>query len=251
MILAPTPLSLHLKPPSGCVKHESSGWLRMTQMASGMAPIRAGTLHTEDVNVNWRGIAGRTAELKDSQINLIEANRRLSDLAVSDFLTGVLNRRGFFERASAEMARHKRKSQPFCVLLIDLDDFKRINDTFGHDAGDLALRLVADAFRLDLRPTDLLARYGGEEFIILLPESTEKLAMPLAERLRVAVERIELLHNDQGIVLTVSIGVANSATASDLNAAIVEADRNLYAAKMPAKIACIPLHAFERYRTRV
>jgi len=195
-------------------------------------------------------IAHRTAELENSQLELMEANRRLSELAISDFLTGVLNRRGFFERAGVEMARHTRTGRPFCVLLADLDDFKEINDTYGHAVGDLALKLVAEALSGSLRKTDMLARYGGEEFIILLPQTSEELALPLAERVRAMVEGIELLHEGQAITLTVSIGVACSAATADLNSTIVAADRYLYAAKDAGKNCVRPATPFEGKKTR-
>jgi diguanylate cyclase (GGDEF)-like protein len=180
-------------------------------------------------------IASRTAELKNSQLELVEANKRLSELADSDFLTGALNRRGFFERAAIEMSRHTRKGHPFCVLLVDLDDFKQINDAYGHTIGDAALRLVAQVLGANLRPTDMLARYGGEEFIILLPETTGQFALPLADRLLKVVESVRLFHDSRPIPLTASIGVASLAAGFDLNGAIVIADRYLYEAKKAGK----------------
>lgn len=132
-----------------------------------------------------------------------EANLRLRNLAVTDELTGLPNRRQLLERARIELARCRRSGAPLALLLLDLDHFKHINDELGHQTGDLALRAVAAALTATGRELDIVARYGGEEFCVLLPESGRTQALAVAEAMRAAVSAL-----DVGRPLTVSLGVA-------------------------------------------
>lgn len=163
----------------------------------------------------------RTRELRD-------ANVRLEKLAITDGLTGAFNHRRFQEALAQEVMRSARTSRNLSVLMVDVDHFKRFNDTHGHPAGDELLRRLSATLGNGLRVTDLLARYGGEEFAILLPETGREEAFQVAERLRDSVER-EL--GDQSRV-TVSIGVATSGTDGEGSQAVLSAaDRALYEAK--------------------
>ncbi|MBL9039593.1 MAG: diguanylate cyclase, partial [Archangium sp.] len=137
-------------------------------------------LQTERDNLE-RAVAERTKELQ-------EANTRLERLAVTDGLTGVFNHRRFQEALQNEFVRAGRHKRPLSVLMVDVDFFKRVNDTLGHPAGDELLRRLADVLGADLRQTDLIARYGGEEFAVLLPETTKGEAVQVGERMRAAVE---------------------------------------------------------------
>jgi diguanylate cyclase (GGDEF)-like protein len=127
----------------------------------------------------------------------------LADLSETDALTGLRNARGLSERLEVEIARLGRYPQPLALLLVDLDGMKHTNDRFGHHAGDVALRHVADAIRAELRATDVGARWGGDEFAILAPNTPEPAAMTLAERIRALIAR-----QDVRWPLTASIGVA-------------------------------------------
>ncbi len=180
-------------------------------------------------------IAQRTAELKANQQELLRANEMLADLALHDTLTGLLNRRGFFERAEMEVQRDRRSGRTFSLLLADLDNFKNINDTLGHVAGDECLKGVAQVLSLNLRPADVVARYGGEELILLLPESNDEIAMGLAERLRQAIAEMQLTHDGHVMQVTISVGVTSSREAKDLDTLIAIVDRALYAAKHAGK----------------
>jgi diguanylate cyclase (GGDEF)-like protein len=182
-----------------------------------------------------REIAQRTADLKQNQRELMRANERLAELALHDTLTGLLNRRGFYERAEIEGIRSQRSGKAFSLLLVDLDNFKSINDTLGHVAGDECLKAVARALLLNLRPTDIIARYGGEEMILLLPETDEEIALRLAERLRLAIAELQLSHRSQPISLTISIGLTSSYQSKDMDQLIVVVDKALYAAKHDGK----------------
>lgn len=149
-----------------------------------------------------------------------------------DGLTGTLNRRAFERVAEGEWSRAVRHDQPLSVLVLDLDRFKQLNDTYGHDAGDIWLKSFADLCRGLLRREDLLCRYGGEEFIALLPQTSLEQAIQAAERIRRSVEGMRIAHNGTDIAVTVSIGAATwNETVTDLKTMIAAADRALYRAK--------------------
>jgi diguanylate cyclase (GGDEF)-like protein/PAS domain S-box-containing protein len=159
-----------------------------------------------------------------------EMEARLALLAHTDPLTGLANRHRFFDAAAAEIKRSRRRGSPPAVLMLDLDHFKGINDSLGHEAGDAALRRVAMLCRTLLRSQDLACRLGGEEFAVLLPETGAEGALALAERMRRAVEGLRL--DQDGAQLTVSVGVAVVAGEEpSVNPALARADRALYAAK--------------------
>ena len=171
-------------------------------------------------------------ELERYHRELEQANDQLRKLAVTDELTGLRNRRAFEERLAMEFSMARRRNRQLSVLLIDVDDFKRINDRWGHAAGDEALRRLGMILRTTVRLPDLAVRYGGEEFVILLPESGEESALGLARRLmaRVAAEEWE---NEP---LTVSIGMAAITEPMISGDQLVElADEALYAAKRAGK----------------
>ncbi len=157
----------------------------------------------------------------------------LQRLASIDTLTGALNRRSFFERGAAELAKARRYGRSLTALMLDIDNFKHINDCFGHHAGDMALTDFARAVQKELREGDLLGRLGGEEFSILLSETDLSRAVLVAERLRLAVAALTLESDGQAFGFTVSIGVAGLIGEADeeLEEVIKRVDRALYAAK--------------------
>ncbi|HEY0835508.1 MAG TPA: diguanylate cyclase [Azospirillum sp.] len=157
----------------------------------------------------------------------------LRHLATTDPLTGLANRREFLAAAERELVRVRRYDRPAAVLMVDIDHFKRINDTHGHAAGDEALRRVAAICRDLLRESDLIGRLGGEEFGILLPETDVAAAREAAERLRAALAGADIRRPDGGAMrLTASIGIAAcTATDSSIGQALSRADDALYHAK--------------------
>jgi len=172
------------------------------------------------------------AELERYHRELEDANDQLRKLAVTDELTGLRNRRSFEERLVMEFSMARRRKRELSVLLIDVDDFKTINDRWGHAAGDEVLRRLGMILRTTVRLPDLPARYGGEEFVVLLPESGEESAMGLARRVmqRVASEDWE---NEP---LTISVGMAAMNESLENGFQLVElADEALYAAKRAGK----------------
>jgi diguanylate cyclase (GGDEF)-like protein len=151
--------------------------------------------------------------------------------AEQDPLTRLLNRRSFDRQARHEAQRAQRSDGPWAVLMIDIDHFKRLNDSLGHAAGDAALVAVADALRVALRTEDLAARWGGEEFVLLLVGTAPDAALLAAERIRVALAGLALSHQDSAFNITASIGVATAHGAMALAVVLQRADEALYAAK--------------------
>ncbi len=152
------------------------------------------------------------------------------DAAAIDDLTGVLNRRGFMCGATLLIERFAKRSEPVSVMVFDLDNFKRINDRFGHVLGDETLRLFASVASINMRASDLLGRFGGEEFVAILPGNASEAAVA-AERVRAAFEAAGVMVADQVVDATVSIGVASGEPGADIISLIAAADRALYKAK--------------------
>ena len=167
----------------------------------------------------------------ESVSQLASLTGRLRELAMIDSLTGVLNRRAFLDHADGEWVRHRRHGHALACAMIDVDGFKKINDTFGHAAGDAVLQHIGALVRATLRASDLPARLGGDEFIALMPETNLEGAMATAERLlgRVAARPLTVL--DQSFATTLSIGVAGAESCNSLEELMARADAALYRAK--------------------
>ena len=162
----------------------------------------------------------------------VRARQELFALATKDALTGLRNRRYFLEGAETEFARARRHSRGFSLLLIDADHFKRINDSYGHAAGDRALQGIAEVCNRSLREVDLIGRLGGEEFAVAMPEAELSVACQVADRLRQQIAENEVGDGDHSVHVTVSIGVAaTSAGDRSLDQMLRRADQALYAAK--------------------
>jgi diguanylate cyclase (GGDEF)-like protein len=155
--------------------------------------------------------------------------------AVTDELTGLANRRRFLAQMDAEVARSRRSGAPLAVVLADLDNFKQVNDKYGHEAGDSTLRAFADILRGAVRDVDLPVRLGGEEFAVLLPDTDLVGGANLAERLRVTLERHEIDSGAAQIQVTASFGVSCYPLAVSADDLLVDADRRLYDAKRHGK----------------
>jgi len=155
--------------------------------------------------------------------------------ATTDALTGLGNRHWMQEIFARELTRAKRDGQPLCLMMIDVDAFKLLNDRYGHIAGDRVLSAVASALRRHLRPTDLIARYGGDEFSVLLPGSKVNRVEQTAERLRTRLNRTAI--DDLHTPVTLSIGIADAAPTDDLSSLIERADAAMYDAKLAGRNA--------------
>jgi two-component system, cell cycle response regulator len=177
--------------------------------------------------------------LRNSRLfhSLEDEKRRFELLAITDRLTGVYNQAYLYLRLKEEFARAMRYGIDLSLLMLDLDDFKRVNDSHGHLAGDAVLRQLAGELRRAIRRTDVLARYGGEEFAILLPSTDLGGAMREAERLRRMVERARFDGLGEVVTVRLSIGVASSSTAGAVGPLdfLAQADSALYSAKESGK----------------
>ena len=155
---------------------------------------------------------------------------------MTDELTGLANRRRFMEVVELELKRAERFQSPLGLLLVDLDDFKLVNDRFGHGTGDEVLRALSDVFRESLRDVDLAARLGGEEFAVLLPETDYPGAAGVAERLRAGLASLELKAPEgERFGVTASFGVAVYPEAQSVDELLRAADAALYRAKAEGK----------------
>jgi diguanylate cyclase (GGDEF)-like protein len=163
---------------------------------------------------------------------------RLETMSVTDSSTGLLNRHYFDLCLRQETARTLHHHTPLTLLVIDVDHLKAINDAHGHQAGDRALRMVADSLKSACRQTDVVARYGGDEFVVLAPRTTATQGVEMAERIRAVLrETVQDQQLDKGASPTVSIGVADleTAGAQQTNALFAASDRALYSAKQVGK----------------
>lgn len=171
-------------------------------------------------------------EQKRADERVLALNAQLERLAMTDDLTSLANRRSFFARGREEIGRARRYHTPLAVMMVDIDRFKHVNDTYGHETGDAALQCVATAIRSTLRDVDIAARLGGEEFGVLLPNTSAAAAVTLAERLRTAIADTTCGSQKGDVTVTASIGVAGYDDAlSDVDALLRAADSALYQAK--------------------
>jgi len=165
------------------------------------------------------------SEQKDRQDELLR-------LATTDPLTGTFNRRFATERLAEAFDRHKRYASPATVLMIDIDHFKKVNDTYGHDAGDVVLQGLAKLLRAQLRGVDMVARWGGEEFLVLMPETPAEPSAVVAERILAAVRATPFAVSGGTVRITVSIGAASfTPDVASADALVKQADMALYDAK--------------------
>ena len=160
-------------------------------------------------------------------VHLEQALRTINELAIRDELTGTYNRRHLMRLIERASERDRR----FSLCLLDIDFFKRINDTYGHSAGDAVLRAFAQAVQSQVRPGDTFGRYGGEEFLLMLPDTLATSAQALADRVRLAIEQMRCAEVGADVVLTVSIGIAEFIPGEAVSLAVGRADAALYMAK--------------------
>ena len=172
-----------------------------------------------------------TTRLGIMQMRLHEQSQELHRLACEDMLTGLLNRRAFWNAASDRLALARRSKLRYSFILIDIDHFKKINDRHGHRVGDQALTSVAETLRRSVRDIDVLGRVGGEEFAVFLFDTGLHKALDVAERIRAAVAAERIACGEATIAVTVSLGVAERPWAKALDGIYHAADEALYEAK--------------------
>jgi len=172
------------------------------------------------------------SETEGRRRELEQQNYELREKSIRDPLTGLYNRRFFEELLGKEFSRIKRSGQPIGLLFLDIDHFKRLNDTHGHQFGDLVLSVVAQCIEAASRESDVVARFGGEEFVVLLTDGMAGSTEIVAERIRSSVESLELEQNGVRAPVTISIGAASSKDRDDSPQALVgRADEMLYQSK--------------------
>lgn len=171
-------------------------------------------------------------KLSDANKALLETNKELHHLSITDGLTGLLNRNHISELLDREISRSRRYGHPISVLMLDIDYFKKVNDTFGHQTGDIVMRRLADLFCKAVRENDMVGRYGGEEFLILLPGTDAQSGVQTAQRIRKMVQHLEIGTSGENVSVTVSIGISSYPQyGQDADAVICAADAALYQAK--------------------
>ncbi|MFT5533780.1 MAG: diguanylate cyclase [Burkholderiaceae bacterium] len=181
-------------------------------------------------------VVRQAAEAAQQRIHELELNlAEMSELVREDQLTGSLNRRGLDDVFDRELARADRRKSPLCIAMLDLDDFKRLNDNHGHVAGDEALVYLVRVIKETLRTLDVLARFGGEEFLILLPDTTIEDATLTVTRLQRELTKRIFMHNNERILITFSAGVALRKGTEDKISMLKRADAALYQAKRAGK----------------
>jgi two-component system cell cycle response regulator len=172
-------------------------------------------------------------ELKSLQDDMRKTNELLKELSITDHLTHLYNRRYLMAELEIEFQRTLRKNGALCLVLIDVDHFKLVNDTFGHQNGDMVLAAIAEALQVELRRYDIAARYGGEEFAMFLPDTSLGEGQIVAERLRCSVQEIAFPPPLEDVAITISQGIAAlpSPRITSVDALIKAADEALYLAK--------------------
>ena len=173
---------------------------------------------------------GYVAVIRDVSVEHINT-QELIDAALTDPLTGLHNRRGLEGRSEAIHFRPGGAPVTQVWIMVDIDHFKRVNDTYGHEAGDEVLKAVAEALRSTARGADIVARFGGEEFVLVLPDTSAELAVRIAERLRLAIEALSTDVEGQVIRVTASFGVAQRAAQESQLEVLERADAALYSSK--------------------
>ena len=194
-------------------------------------------VQTEALTSRDRMIAARQeVQQAEQKIHSLEqALRHMSELVREDQLTGSLNRRGLDDVFGRETARADRRGTPLCLAMLDLDDFKRLNDTYGHQVGDAALKHLVRIIKETLRSMDAIARFGGEEFLILLPETTIEAAAQTMTRLQRELTKHFFMHDNDKLLITFSAGVALRIPNEDQAALVARADQAMYEAKKAGK----------------
>jgi diguanylate cyclase len=181
-------------------------------------------------------VTKKQADDAESRIKALEQElMEVSELVREDQLTGALNRRGLDETIDRELKRSDRNKTPLSIALLDIDNFKKLNDTLGHQVGDRALTHLTQVIKETLRPADAVGRYGGEEFLIILPDSDLASAFEAIQRLQRDLTKKFFLHNNERVLVTFSAGVALRGENEDQEDLVGRADKAMYQAKQSGK----------------
>jgi len=173
--------------------------------------------------------------IEEQNLELTMAYKKMEELARTDVLTGLSNRRDMYQKIKHETDRFERNDNPFAILMGDIDNFKKINDTYGHEAGDHVLVSISNLLKSFMRKQDLVSRWGGEEFLLLLPETNLAGAKKIAEKLRSKINRETIDYKDNHIKVTITIGISVYERIHDVNECITAADKAMYFGKIRNK----------------
>jgi len=185
-----------------------------------------------DMSLAIETFHGSHVESLEESIESLQAKQEeLRKQAITDSLTGMVNHEQVFSELARVLTAAQRQRIPLCILMADLDYFKKVNDTYGHQSGDMVLRETSERIKSSLRDFDLVGRYGGEEFMILLVNTTLDTAGMVAERIREAIERDPMPTTSQPINVTISMGIAAAGEADTVETLVERADNALYNAK--------------------
>ncbi len=165
------------------------------------------------------------------QIKLERANKQLDELSRIDPLTSISNRRDILEKIEYETLRFERNKKTFSLVMGDIDNFKAVNDNYGHECGDYVLKALVATIISSLRKQDIVARWGGEEFILLLPETDLEGGRIASEKVRTNINQYKFIYNKKRIPVTITFGVTEYSSSKDVNSCIKEADSALYKGK--------------------
>ena len=192
--------------------------------------------HIEEQNKQLSGqlkqLEGETGQLRQQ---LIDTHNK----ALLDPLTQLPNRLAYDERLKQEYSRWKRYNSTLLIMVWDIDFFKKVNDTYGHQAGDKVLKIIADLLQKNLRETDFIARFGGEEFVGLMPETTLGGGYKIAEKIRTAVEKLDFHYRGDNVKITISCGISLFIENDTPETAFSRADKALYQAKDKGRNRCV------------
>lgn len=214
---------------------------KMRAFSEGGVDYISKPFHTEEViarvnthlvlRAQQKALAKRNEELREKNVLIEDQAEELKKLASKDFLTGLFNRRNFLENAGQEEKRFKRAKSKFSFIMLDIDHFKQVNDTYGHDCGDKVLVKVARSLESELRDQDIVARWGGEEFICMLPETELTGAITVAEKIRKSVAAVEDPCSKGNVSVTITLGVSEYDGSCSIDECINKADISLYNGK--------------------
>jgi two-component system chemotaxis response regulator CheY len=201
----------------------------LTAMAAGVDDYLTKPLHLAELRARL-AVGARVISLQDE---LRKALAVAEGLATTDALTGLLNRRTILEQGNSAYEQSRRQGYPLSVIMADIDHFKRVNDGYGHQAGDRVLAAIADALTSGIRRYDQIGRYGGEEFVVILPGCSGDEVTKVAERMRRAVELLEVTEKGERLLITASFGTVCCVgeVLGEIETLIAAADEALYAAK--------------------
>ncbi len=192
----------------------------------------------KSLSLQLQALANKVQQMEkneeDTRQRLEEERRR----ALTDSLTGLPNREAYGERSHQEMLRWQRYQHPLTLAVIDIDHFKQINDTYGHQTGDKVLKILAGSVSKRLREVDFMARFGGEEFVILLPETNTENALIILNRIREGLAKTPFRYQDKRITITISIGISGFKEGDSVETVFVRADQALYDAKEGGRNRC-------------